>query len=66
MPRQVGGDDGRQRRDAVLVALAAADHDLVAAEVHVLHPQPRALEETQARAVEEQGHEPRRAVDLVG
>jgi hypothetical protein len=58
MARQVRGDDGRQGRHAVLVALPAADDELAAAEVHILYAKLRALEQAQARAVEEQRHEP--------
>src|SRR5215831_4039275 len=45
MPSQVGRDDARQGRHPILVALAAADDDLVALEVNVLHPEARALEQ---------------------
>ena len=46
-------------RRAVLVALAAPDADLVAAEVDVLHTQAAAFEQAQAAAVE-QGRHPAR------
>ena len=48
--------DGQERR-AVFPALPTAHDDLVGIEVDVLHPQPDALEETEARAVKEHDHE---------
>jgi hypothetical protein len=57
--------DRRQHRDSILVALPTADHDLVAGEVHVLDPQATALEHPEARPVEQAGHEPRHAVQLL-
>lgn len=56
-----GGEDG----DPILAALALADDELQALEVDVLHAQPRALEQPQARAVEQRGHELGCAVELV-
>src|SRR5262249_49050516 len=64
MPSQLGRDDARQGRHPILVALAAADDDLVALEVNVLPPEARALEQAQARAVHQNGHEARRAPEL--
>jgi hypothetical protein len=60
---QTGLGDGRQHRDPVLVALAAADHDLVGGEVNVLDAEPAALEHAEAGAVEQAGHETRHAVE---
>jgi hypothetical protein len=57
--QEVGLDRGRQHRPAVLVALAAAHHDQVGAEVHVLHAEAAALQNAKAGPVEEAGHEPR-------
>jgi len=57
MPGQLRVDDGRQRRDAVLVSLAGADGDLMPGEVDVLNPQPSALEQPQAGAIQQDGHE---------
>jgi hypothetical protein len=51
---QVAAHRGRQHRHAVLAALAGAHRDLVAVEVHVLHPQPEGLQDPQAGAVQEQ------------
>ena len=53
----------RQECDAVLVAFPAPDDDLVGGEVDVLHAQPRALEEAEASAVQQEGHELRGAVE---
>jgi len=52
-------DCRRQHRPAVLVALAASNHDQVGAEIHVLHAETTALENAEAGAIEEAGHEPR-------
>ena len=54
-------DRRRQHRPAVLVALAASNHNQVGAEVHVLHAETTALEDAEAGAVEQAGHESRRA-----
>jgi len=40
-------DDGGQHGDAVLVALAGADRDLVPGEVHVFDPKAGALQQPQ-------------------
>jgi hypothetical protein len=55
--------DGGQHRDPVLVALAAADDDLVGGEVHVLHPKPAALEHPESGAIEQVCHQLRGPVE---
>ena len=50
---------GRKHRHAILVALAAADDDLVGAEVGVLDSQAAALEDAQTCPVEQAGHDAR-------
>ena len=57
MSSQLTLDGGRKRRGPVLVALAGADDELVAVEIQVLHPESSALEQAQARAVHQDGHE---------
>ena len=57
MSKQLGADDGGQRRDAVLVALTGADDDLLSPEIDVLHAEAGTFEETQAGAVHENRHE---------
>ena len=57
MPCEGVLDDAREHGDAVLVALAAAYHDLVASEVDVLDAQATALQHTQPGAVEETSQE---------
>jgi len=47
----------RKHRHPVLAALAIADGQLVALQVHVLDPQPRALHQAQPAAVEQPGHQ---------
>jgi hypothetical protein len=64
VPAELGADDGRQRRGPVLVALARSYGDLLPGEVDVLHPEAGALEKAQARAIEQDGHEPGDAVEL--
>ena len=54
---------GRQHRNAILVALAAADDDLVGGEVDVLDSEPAALEHPEPGAVEQAGHEARHPVE---
>jgi hypothetical protein len=44
VPGEVGLDDAREQGDPVLVALAAADNDLVAGEIEILDAEPTALE----------------------
>jgi len=62
---EVAAHRGGQHRHAVLAALAGAHRDLVAPEVHVLHPQAQDFQQAQARAVQEQRQEARRAVEGV-
>jgi len=50
-----------QHGDAVLATLAVVDHQLPAREVHVLDPQPAALEQPEAGFVHEGAPEGRRA-----
>src|SRR5207244_11777060 len=57
MPGQLDADDGRKRRGPVFVAFAGADDDLIAPEIDILHSEPSALQEAQARAVQQDGHE---------
>ena len=57
---QAAGQDG----DAVLAALAVVHGELEAEEVHVLDPEPAALEQAQAGAVHEGAHEPGHAAQL--
>jgi len=47
-----------QHRHSVLVAFAVAHHDLIVGKVDVFHPQANALHQSQARAVQEGGHDP--------
>jgi hypothetical protein len=54
VPGQVERQRGRQHRDAVSVAFPAADGDLVPGEIHVLHAEAEGLQQTQARAVQQQ------------
>jgi hypothetical protein len=63
VPGQLGADDGRERRGPVLVALARADDDLIPPEIDILHSEPSALQEAQARAIQ-QGHEAGSAAEL--
>jgi hypothetical protein len=51
-----------QHGHAVLVALGAADRDLAPPEIDGSHAQSAALEEPQARAVEQRSHEQRQAL----
>src|SRR5437867_7216204 len=64
MPDEIGFHDGGRHRHAVAVALAGAHDDLIGGEVHVLHPEAGTPEQTQPCAVEQDGHEPRRALGL--
>src|SRR5437867_1534731 len=61
MPHEIGFHDGGHRH---AVALAGAHDDLIGGEVHVLHPETGTLEQTQPCALEQDGHEPRRALEL--
>jgi hypothetical protein len=56
---------GGQHRQAVLAALAVADEDLGAVEVHVLDAEPAALEQAQAAAVHERAHQPGNAPQVL-
>lgn len=53
-----------QQCDAVLLPLGIANHELLVAKVDVLDSQPQALEQAQARSVDESGHQPRCALQL--
>ena len=53
---QIGLGHGRQHCDGVLVALAAADDELVGREVDVLNAEAAALEPPEPGAVEQAGH----------
>jgi len=55
---------GRQNSDAVFVALPVADDDLVVVEIYVFDAEPEALEEAEARAVEETCHDPVDAMEV--
>jgi hypothetical protein len=57
-------DRRRQKGHAVLVTLAAPNHDLVGGEVHVLDAQTCALEEPKSAAVEQDGHKTWRPTHL--
>ena len=50
---------------AVLASLAVADADLEAVEVDVLDPEGGALHEPEARAVQDEGHQPGYSVDVL-
>jgi len=63
VPREVRLGDAREHGDPVLVALAAADDDLVGGEVDVLDAEPAALEHPEPGTVEQAGHEARHAVE---
>src|SRR5439155_24546482 len=64
MPDEIGFHHGGQHRHAVTIALTGAHDDLIGGEVHVLHSEAGTLEQTQPCAVEQDGHEPRRALEL--
>ncbi len=61
--REVGLERGGKHRDAVLLALAVADEDLVAGEVEVLDAQAQRFHEPEARAVEQGRDEARLAAE---
>jgi hypothetical protein len=63
MPHQFGFGHGRQHGRPVLVALAAADDDLVGPEVDVLDAQAAALHDPKPRPIKEVRHEPRGSVE---
>src|SRR5262249_39498365 len=50
-----------ERHNAVLVALSFPHHDLAAREVDILHTEPAGLEQSEAGAVHQLGHEARDA-----
>jgi hypothetical protein len=60
---EVARGAGRKHGAAVAGALAAADEDLVAAEVDVLNAQPATLQQAEAGAVQQRGHQRGGAVD---
>ncbi len=62
MAEKPGLGHGREHGDPVLIALAAADEDLIGGEVDVLHAEPAALEHPQACSVEQACHEAGRAI----
>jgi hypothetical protein len=55
----------REHRDTVSAAFAAADRDVVSAEVEVLNAKLKALEQTQAAAVEQQRDQVRHAIEMI-
>jgi hypothetical protein len=57
MRGQVCLHHAREHRHPVLVALASPHDDLVPGKVDVLHPEVGALEQPEAGAVEQQGHQ---------
>jgi hypothetical protein len=62
LPLQVGAHRPGQHDHAVLVPLAGADHDLPARQVRVLDAHLAALQQAQAAAVQQPGHELKDAV----
>jgi hypothetical protein len=54
-----------QHGHPIVGALALADGDLVHGKIDVLDPQPQALHQPQARAIEQTGHEPRRCGEVL-
>jgi len=64
MLAQGGEQPGWQDCDAVLRTLAAADGHQAPLQVQVLHAQPQALDEAQARAIEQAGKKPDGALHL--
>jgi hypothetical protein len=54
-----------QHGDAVPVTLAGAHHDPMRGEVHVFDPEVRAFQQSEARAVEHDRHQPRQAVEVL-
>lgn len=59
---KVGLDVGRKQAPPVTATLPRPHYELAGPEVEVLDPQLRAFEQAEAGAVEEHGHEPRRAI----
>ena len=64
MPREAGLHSRRQHGHAVLVPLAVAHDDLVRGEINVLRAQPRALEQAEPSAVQQEAHQGRLADEL--
>src|SRR5713101_5762975 len=62
---QCGLDGGWEYRQAILPPLAVTDHELVHREIDVLDSQPTALQQAQARTVQQNRHEPRDAVEAL-
>ena len=50
-------DGVRQNGEAVVLAFAGADDDLMVAEVNVLYPQAQTFHETQPAAIQDFGHQ---------
>ena len=65
VPDKVGLGHRGQHRHAVLVALAAADEHLIRRQIHVLDSKSTALEHAETRPVEQAGHEPGHALELL-
>jgi hypothetical protein len=65
MPCQLTLHGGRQHRNAILRSLAVSDDDEVRPEVDVVDAEACAFEQTQARTVEEQRHEPGNAREML-
>jgi hypothetical protein len=47
----------------ILVALTSPDYYLVAGKVNVLDPEPQTFHQSQARSIEQHGHEPLSAIE---
>src|SRR5207249_7597063 len=65
VPGNRGLQGGRKHGDAILVTLAAPNHDLIRSEVHVFHAQSTAFEQAQSCAIHERGHDPRDAIQPI-
>lgn len=65
LPAQGLFERAGQEGDAILPALAVADEDVALAEVDVLDPEPEAFHQPQPGSIEEAGHQPGRAVELI-
>jgi hypothetical protein len=52
-----------EHRDAIPLALPVADDDLIRVQIDVLHAEPAALEQPEARAVQQQRHQTRHAIE---
>jgi hypothetical protein len=57
MAGQVRLDRGWENRHTILVALGGAYHDLIRAEIDVLHAKATALENPQAGPIEQERHQ---------